>query len=158
MTVDGSDDTATVSLVLASIPENLTLVRGMLGGVGDALGMDPELLDDLKTAVSEAANNVVMHAYQGEAGPLYLDLYARTAGIEAVVRDTGSGMPDLALVGERLQGVGLPVIEALAEEAKFGPGAEGGTEVRMLFAAQRNGRPLFGGPSPGAPDDGWTST
>jgi hypothetical protein len=119
--------------------------------------MDPELLDDVKTAVSEAANNVVMHAYAGDAGPLFLDLYARTRGIEAVVRDQGGGMPDVALVGERLQGVGLPVIEALAEEAEFRSGASGGTEVRMLFAALRDGRPLFGVPAPAAPEDGWTS-
>jgi anti-sigma regulatory factor (Ser/Thr protein kinase) len=156
--LDVSGDPPTVSLALSSIPENLTLVRGMLGGVGDSLGMDPELLDDLKTAVSEAANNVVMHAYAGEAGPLHLDLYARTGGIEAVVRDQGSGMPDFAVVGERPQGVGVPVIEALAEEAEFLPGANGGTEVRMLFAGTRDGRPLFGVPAPPAPNVGWTSS
>jgi serine/threonine-protein kinase RsbW len=150
------DERSTVSLSLPSLPENLTLVRGMLGGLGDALGMDPELLDDVKTAVSEAANNVVMHAYAGDAGPLYLDLFARTDGIEAVVRDTGAGMPDLALVGDRLQGVGLPVIEALAERAEFRRGEAGGTEVRMLFSARRDGRPLFGVPGPAAPPDGWT--
>jgi serine/threonine-protein kinase RsbW len=64
---------SSVRILLVSIPENLTLVRGMLGGLGDSLGMDPELLDDVKTAVSEASNNVVMHAYGGEAGPRVLE-------------------------------------------------------------------------------------
>src|SRR5207248_1371648 len=121
-----TSDAATVSLQLLSLPENLTLVRGMLGGVGESLGVDPELLDDLKTAVSEAANNVVMHAYGGEPGPLSLDLYARMDGIEAVVRDQGMGISDLALVGDRVQGVGLPVIEALAEQAEFNTRPHGG--------------------------------
>jgi serine/threonine-protein kinase RsbW len=152
-----SENAPTVSLMLSSLPENLTLVRGMLGGVGDSLGMDPELLDDLKTAVSEAANNVVMHAYDGVPGPLRLDLYAKTEGVEAVVRDHGQGMPDVALVGDRLQGVGLPVIEALAERAEFRHPETGGTEVRMLFSAQRDGRPLFGVPAAAAPPDGWTA-
>jgi serine/threonine-protein kinase RsbW len=145
-----------VTLALTSLPENLTLVRGMLGGLGDSLGMDPELLDDVKTAVSEAANNVVMHAYGGDPGPLWLDLYAKTEGVEAVVRDRGEGMPDLAAVGDRLQGVGLPVIEALAERAEFRRPEEGGTEVWMRFSAQRDGRPLFGVPGDSAPPDGWT--
>jgi len=152
-----SDDAPTVSLALSSVPENLTLVRGMLSGVGDSLGMDPELLDDVKTAVSEAANNVVMHAYGGEVGPLCLDLYARTEGIEAVVRDQGHGLPDVGAVGDRMQGVGLPVIEALAERAEFLPGERGGTEVRMVFSARREGRPLFGVPAAPAPQDGWTA-
>ena len=59
-----------VRLELDSRPETLTLVRGVLAGVAELIGLDPELLDDLKTAVSEACNNVVMHAYGGETGPL----------------------------------------------------------------------------------------
>src|SRR5881227_3117262 len=125
--MDVIDYAPIVSLSLTSVPENLTLVRGMLGGVGDSLGMDPELLDDVKTAVSEAANNVVMHAYGGEPGPLSLDLYAKTEGIEAVVRDQGRGIPDIAAAGDRLQGVGLPVIEALTERTEFRRGEAGGT-------------------------------
>ena len=59
----GIQESPSVRLELDSRPETLTLVRGMLGGVGELLAVDPELLDDLKTAVSEACNNVVLHAY-----------------------------------------------------------------------------------------------
>src|SRR5262249_18883193 len=34
----------------------------------------------------------------------------------------------------------------------------GGTEVWMVFAAERDGRQLFGAPAPPSPDDGWTSS
>ena len=68
MSVNG--DAPAVRLELDSRPETLTLVRGVLAGVAELIGLDPELLDDLKTAVSEACNNVVMHAYEGETGPL----------------------------------------------------------------------------------------
>ena len=63
-------ESPTVRLDLESKPETLTIVRGMLGGVAEPLAMDAELLDDLKTAVSEACNNVVLHAYEGEPGPM----------------------------------------------------------------------------------------
>jgi serine/threonine-protein kinase RsbW len=153
---DVSDVPSIVTLELPSIPENLTLVRGMLGGVAELLGMDPELLDDLKTAVSEAANNVVMHAYDGEPGPLKVKVFVTGDGIEVLVRDEGVGMSDLAPVDDRLQGVGMPVMQALAQRADFRRGERGGTEVRMLFPAERDGRPMFNSPVPAAPEDGWT--
>jgi serine/threonine-protein kinase RsbW len=145
-----------VTLELPSIPENLTLVRGMLGGVAELLAMDAELLDDLKTAVSEAANNVVMHAYGGQPGPLKVKLSVTREGIEVVVRDEGVGMSALDPGDDRIQGVGLPVMQALAQRADFRSGERGGTEVRMLFPAERDGRPMFGIPVAAAPEDGWT--
>ena len=48
------DEASTVRLQLESSPETLTLVRGALGGMAELLSLDVELLDDLKTTVSEA--------------------------------------------------------------------------------------------------------
>src|SRR5690242_1443673 len=102
---DVTDDWPTVRLDLDSRPETLTLVRGALGGVADQLALDPELLDDLKTAVSEACNNVVMHAYDDdEPGPLDVLLYARQDAIEVVIRDAGSGIDAIPAADDRLQG------------------------------------------------------
>jgi serine/threonine-protein kinase RsbW len=151
-----TDDWPTVRLDLDSRPETLTLVRGALGGVADQLELDPELLDDLKTAVSEACNNVVMHAYDDDLpGPLGVRLYARNDGIEVVIRDEGDGIPAVAPSDDRLQGVGLPVIRALTVHAEFLAVPEGGTEVRMLFAAERDGKRLFTEPAKATPEQGW---
>ncbi len=142
-----------VRLELDSRPETLTLVRGVLAGVAELIGLDPELLDDLKTAVSEACNNVVMHAYGGETGPLEVRMYIEPEAIEVVVLDQGSGLPPLAPADETIRGVGLSVIRALAEQADFRAGPEGGTEVRMSFAGQRDGKPLFHLPTGAGPDE-----
>jgi serine/threonine-protein kinase RsbW len=150
-----SEDRPTVRLELDSSPETLTLVRGALGGVGELLAFDPELLDDLKTAVSEACNNVVMHAYDGASGPLGVRLYIHEHTIEVIVRDHGVGIPVLTPADERLQGVGLPVIQALSQQAEFRRRPEGGTEVWMRFDGERDGEALFRGPGEAAPDDGW---
>jgi serine/threonine-protein kinase RsbW len=151
-----TDVSPTISLRLESSPETLTLVRGMLGGVAELLQLDPELLDDLKTAVSEACNNVVMHAYDGASGPLVVCLYVESEGIEVTVRDRGRGIPVLAPSDDRLQGVGIPIMRALAQQTAFRPMDDGGTEVWLQFVSKRDGRPLYKLPAEAAPEDAWS--
>jgi serine/threonine-protein kinase RsbW len=151
-----SDESPIITLRLESSPETLTLVRGMLGGVAELLQLDPELLDDLKTAVSEACNNVVMHAYEGASGPLWVCLYAGADGLEVIVRDRGRGIPVMAPSDDRLQGVGIPIMRALAEQTAFRPCEGGGTEVWLKFPSERDERPLYTLPGPATPEDGWT--
>lgn len=146
----------TVSLELESKPETLTLVRGMLAGVAEQLAMDPELLDDLKTAVSEACNNVSLHAYASGAGPLAVPPSSTAEAIEVIVRDQGIGITERAASDDRIQGVGLQVIRALTSHSEFRERAGGGTEVWMRFAGERGGKPLFDHPADAAPDDGWS--
>jgi serine/threonine-protein kinase RsbW len=149
-------DSPTISLRLESSPETLTLVRGMLGGVAELLQLDPELLDDLKTAVSEACNNVVMHAYDGASGPLWVSLFVEAEAIEVTVRDHGRGIPVLTPSDDRLQGVGIPIMRALAQQTAFRPLKESGTEVWLQFSSQREGRPLYKLPGAATPEDGWS--
>ena len=113
-----SIDAPKVRLELESRPEYLTLVRGALSGIGEALAFDPELLDDLKTAVSEACNNVVLHAYRDSPGPLSVEVLVGRDRVEAAVHDRGSGIHGVALAMEGRMGVGLAVISALADRAE----------------------------------------
>src|SRR5437764_7726614 len=150
-----SEDRPMVRLELESSPETLTLVRAMLGGVAEQLSLDPELLDDLKTAVSEAANNVVMHAYGEDSGPLWVRLYATEEALEVVVRDEGQGIPLIAPSDDRLQGVGIPIMRALAQQTAFRPVDDEGTEVWMQFAGRRGDEQLYRFLADAAPEDGW---
>lgn len=127
------DSSPTVRLELESRPECVTLVRSMLAGIGEYLELEPELLDDLRTAISEACNNVVLHAYGGEPGPLIVSLQITGDGFEVVVRDCGGGIQRVAAAEDRM-GVGLAVISALADRAEFESHPSGGTAVRMSFS------------------------
>lgn len=151
-----SERSPAITLKLKSSAETLTLVRGMLGGLAELLALDPELLDDLKTAVSEACNNVVMHAYDGGSGPLTVRIFVDPDTIEASIEDEGKGIPLLTPSDDRLQGVGIPIIRALAQQTAFRPRSGGGSEVWMQFAGQREGRPLYRSPDDAAAADGWT--
>ena len=147
---DTIDALATVRLELESRPECITLVRSTLAGLGEFLELDPELLDDLKTAISEACNNVVLHAYEGEPGPLIMSVEISSDSFEVLVRDRGVGLQRVAS-GDRM-GVGLAVISALANRAEFQSEPGEGTEVRMSFGATGVAdRLLAGGPLPTAP-------
>ena len=122
-----------LELSLPARAENVAVVRHVLGGIGDALDLDHEVLADIKLAVSEACANVVVHAYAG-TGPGFMDLEVSTQDhhLEVVVRDHGRGMTPRA--DSPGLGVGLPLIASLAETLELTNGADGGTEVRMTFA------------------------
>jgi len=144
---DVSEGFPTIRLELDSRPECLTLVRSMLAGVAEPLQFDPGLLVDLKTAVSEACSNVVLHAYRGAPGPLAVQLDVVDGDVEVTVRDRGSGIRHVASPSEDRMGVGLAVISALADRAEFVTAPEGGTEVRMSFTDRGAGTPSLDGPA-----------
>ena len=123
-----------IRLDLANRPENVVLVRETLTGVAEAIGLDAADLDDIRTAVTEACNNVVLHAYEAEEGPLEVEIYAAGSSVEVFVRDHGVGLRRPSGDDPWVIGIGLPVIEALAQQVQFVETAGGGTEVRMEFA------------------------
>jgi anti-sigma regulatory factor (Ser/Thr protein kinase) len=114
----------------------------MLSGVAELLEMDPELLDDLKTSVSEACNNVVLHAYGDGVGPMTIRMFVDDDAIRVVVEDEGVGLAG-SPASDISHGIGVSVIQALATEATFEARDGGGTEVSMRFAARRDDRPLY---------------
>jgi serine/threonine-protein kinase RsbW len=148
-----------VSLMLRSRPETLRLVRTMLSGFADAVSLDPELLDDLKTAVSEACNNVVLHAYDelDDDGPLEVSLHLDEDYLVVEVRDEGVGIDELRLLDDSEVGLGIPVIRALAARTELRRRESGGTEITMQFPASRDGTRLYSLPGTVAADDDFSA-
>jgi serine/threonine-protein kinase RsbW len=128
--------TPNVRLRLSNRAENVLLVRQALSGLAEAVGLDPIALNDVSTAVTEACNNVVLHAYGGGEGALEVDLSTTSTGLDATVRDHGSGIkPGVKAAEEVSGGIGLPVIQALSDSVEFRDMPGGGTEVAMHFEA-----------------------
>jgi serine/threonine-protein kinase RsbW len=138
-----NDQSPIVGLHLESRPQTLTIVRGILGGLAEVLAIDPELLDDLKTAVSEACNNVVLHAYDGAPGPMRVHVFVEPERLRVTVEDDGVGLPPDGPGADEAYGIGVSVIRALTQEARFGSGSDGGTVVEMDFAGRRDGHMLY---------------
>jgi serine/threonine-protein kinase RsbW len=128
-------DSPNVCLTLSNQPDNVLLVRETLSGMAETVGVDGVDLNDIRTAVTEACNNVVLHAYEGEEGPLQVELYVSADTVEVVVRDHGTGItPHIRSDEEAALGIGLSIIQALAPRVEFKDVDGGGTEVRMEFS------------------------
>jgi serine/threonine-protein kinase RsbW len=122
-------------IVLPSRPENVAVIRQALAGAIEVLGLSESRLLDINTAVSEACNNVVVHAYEGEHGPLEVYLCVQDSELEVVVRDDGVGIrPKAPEPGLEVQGLGLSLIQTLSDRVEFHGGVDQGTEVRMAFS------------------------
>jgi serine/threonine-protein kinase RsbW len=138
--MSGEIDAPRVRLDLISRPEAARLVRSMSSAAGEALGFDPELLSDVNTAVAEACNNVILHAYHGEPGPMSVELEALADTLEVTIQDHGAGMGPATPEHDRLK-VGLALMSALADRAEFISPPGGGTEVRLSFAHRSEHHP-----------------
>jgi anti-sigma regulatory factor (Ser/Thr protein kinase) len=128
-----------LNLRLNSRPDAAGLVRAAFGGIATPFALRPELLNDLKTVVSEACNNAVEHAYRGETGAIAVRVGIQLEEIEVTIRDWGGGFQQLPGDGDRLR-VGLPLISALADRAEFLSAPGSGTEVRMGFDLRHDPR------------------
>ena len=127
---------------LPAKPENVAVVRQALTGLGDAFELDPDFLSDIRTAVTEACNNVVIHAYPGDQ-PGLLEVEADPGdgtAVDVLVRDYGAGLqPNTTPSEERSLGLGLPLIAALARRFEIRGREGGGLDVRMMFAPNNEG-------------------
>jgi serine/threonine-protein kinase RsbW len=122
-------------LALPGRAENVAVVRRALSGVVDVLELGEGRLLDINAAVSEACNNVVVHAYEGSEGPMDVYLCIQPAELEVIVTDHGVGIrPNVPEPDLEVQGLGLSLIQALTDRVEFLGGMGEGTKVRMTFA------------------------
>lgn len=104
--------------------------------------MNPTLeeLDDVKTAVSEAVTNAVIHGYQGKGGTIYLAVEIMEKELTVIIKDTGVGIPNIPQAmepmfttdpeGER-SGMGFSFMEAFMDEVNVESAPGQGTVVTM---------------------------
>ncbi len=108
-----------------------------------AAPLDPTLdeLADLKTAVSEAVTNCIVHAYRDTVGTVYIHARILEGGrIVLKIRDRGVGIPDVAQAmepmfttdpgGERA-GLGFAVMASFMDRLRVKSSVGTGTTVTM---------------------------
>jgi anti-sigma regulatory factor (Ser/Thr protein kinase) len=121
-----------VRLNLPARPENVAVVRHVLGAFAEALHLPLEVVEDMRLAVTEACTNVVRHAYDG-TDPGELEIIIRPDGdvLDVIVADHGRGIgPSTDTAGP---GLGLPLIAALADSLEIQHAPRAGSRLAMTF-------------------------
>lgn len=106
------------------------------------LSADPtvEAVNDVKTAVSEAVTNCVVHAYPDKCGEIMVECYFEDDYIVISVKDHGVGIDDVekatqpfftTRAEDERSGLGFTVIRSFTDDLKVYSEAGGGTCVIM---------------------------
>ena len=115
-----------------------------------AAQLDPTLdeLGDIKTAVSEAVTNCIVHAYPDELGPVILKARILPDNVlDIVVKDRGHGIenieqartPMFTTGGDDRSGMGITIMESFMTEFHLSSTPGKGTTVHMKRKIVRRG-------------------
>ena len=123
-------------LSFAATPDHVGEIRHAAVAFARAHGADERTQQNVALAVSEAASNVVVHAYRdaGVQGDILVEMRTEAGDLWIVVADRGTGIaprPDSPGLG-----LGMPLIANLTEHLEVVTPAGGGTEVRMRFGVR----------------------
>ena len=130
----------TVKITFPSRSVNEGFARSALSAF--AAQADPTLdeLADVKTAVSEALTNCIVHAYANTIGPITLTAALYEDGtLRVAVADKGCGIPDVSKAMEPLfttggaerAGLGFAVMESFMDSVKVRSAPGKGTRVTL---------------------------
>jgi Histidine kinase-like ATPase domain len=116
--------------------------------------MEASVIADLKTVVTEACTNVVLHAYDPEsAGVMEVEAWPDEECLLVSVRDYGDGIRPLADVEHQSLRLGLPLIAALTHSFEVRGEVGKGTEVVMKVPISVTGNGYRPTPEPQEPDE-----
>ena len=138
---NGDGATHAIRLTIPAKAEYITLGRLALTGIARlrAEPLTPEVLGDLKLALTEACTNSVRHAYAGGEGLVEIVYELHPDRLVVEVSDRGEGFEPPAAPAEVASddelsegGLGIAIIEALSDELEIGGGEGGGSRLRFV--------------------------
>lgn len=127
-------------LVIPSYSANEGFARMAVAAFISQLDPTIEELNDIKTAVSEAVTNCIVHAYKETIGNIYISAKYKTDGLVKIrIRDKGCGIGNVELAmqplyttgGEERSGLGFSVMESFTDKLKVTSKENKGTSIVM---------------------------
>ncbi len=128
-----------IKLVMPSRSANEGFARVAVAAFVARLDPTIEELNDIKTAVSEAVTNCIVHAYKEKIGNIYITAIIDGDNVKIRIRDRGCGIPDVEQAmeplfttgGEERAGLGFAVMESFTDKLKVRSSLGKGTTVTM---------------------------
>lgn len=127
-------------LEFLSASQNERFARGVISAF--LLELDPTLseLSEVKTAVSEAVTNAVIHGYRGRSGTVVMESCISGSSVTITVSDKGCGIADIEQAMEALysgsddeerSGLGFTIMQSFMDEVEVTSEVGVGTSVTM---------------------------
>lgn len=128
-----------VEVKFKAVPENNAFARNLVALFIVPLNPSIEELNDIKTAVSEAVSNVIVHAYPENVGYITMKMSTKQNNLSISITDNGIGITDIdrALTpfyttkpDQERSGMGFTIMRSFMDELEVKNG-KGGLTVLM---------------------------
>ena len=129
-----------MKMEFSSQSENEGFARVAVGAFIASLNPTVDELADIKTAVSEAVTNAIIHGYEQKEGKVWITCEIEDQDVEISVIDTGKGIADIGKAREPMyttkpelerSGMGFTFMEAFMDEVWVASAVNQGTRVTM---------------------------
>ncbi len=135
-----------MKLEFLSKSQNESFARSVVAAFAAQLDPTIEELSEIKTSVSEAVTNCIIHGYEYKQG--YISIICKLIGntIEIEISDSGKGIEDIALAKQALytskpelerSGMGFTVMETFMDEVEVYSNIKKGTKIIMKKTIKR---------------------
>ena len=134
------ENTNEMQLIFDSRSSNESFARVTVAAFMTSLNPTVEEVSDVKTAVSEAVTNAVIHGYENEVHDIYIRCRTKERSLYIEIEDKGKGIEDVEAAMEPLfttkpdldrSGMGFSFMEAFMDELKVESEPGKGTVVKM---------------------------
>ena len=129
-----------MTLIFKSKSANESFARATVGAFASQLDPTLDELADIKTAVSEAVTNAIIHGYNNTTGDVHIHCEIKDRTIYIEISDKGCGIKNLAQAMQPLysgcpemerSGMGFTVMETFMDCLDVSSTLDKGTTVRM---------------------------
>ncbi|KKB36441.1 anti-sigma F factor [Bacillus thermotolerans] len=130
-----------MNVQFSALSENESFARVAVAAFVAQLDPTVDELTEIKTVVSEAVTNAIIHGYEGNpAGTVYVSVILEDDVVDLIIRDEGVGMEDVEEAREPLfttkpelerSGMGFTIMENFMDEIEVISHKGNGTTVRL---------------------------
>jgi stage II sporulation protein AB (anti-sigma F factor) len=130
-----------MNLQFSALSQNESFARVTVAAFIAQLDPTMDELTEIKTVVSEAVTNSIIHGYEGSSdGQVYISVKLENSTIELVIKDEGVGIKDIEEARQPLytskpdlerSGMGFTIMENFMDEVEVQSDPGFGTEIRL---------------------------
>ncbi|KGK87884.1 MULTISPECIES: anti-sigma F factor [unclassified Clostridium] len=129
-----------MKIEFASKSQNESFARVAVAAFASQLDPTIDELTDVKTAVSEAVTNSIIHGYESKDGTVKIEAYIKNRELTIIIHDDGRGIDNIELAMQPLytsrpdlerSGMGFTVMESFMDGLKVESEKGKGTKIIM---------------------------